>query len=179
MIHQGPTHIGIDTIYRSRKKLPLTFLRGCGVLDEEIKYFRERLATSIKYFSCFISYSFKDQEFAERLYSDLQESGVRCWFAPEDLKIGDKLRPRIDESIRIHDKLLLVLSKTSVISQWVEQEVETALAKEREQRRTLLFPIRLDDTVMEINGGWPTLIKNTRYIGDFKGWRDHELYRRS
>ena len=42
------------------------------------------------------------------------------------MKIGDRIRPRIDETIRLYDKLLLVLSKTSVASQWVEQEVETA-----------------------------------------------------
>jgi hypothetical protein len=45
----------------------------------------------------------KDKDFAERLYADLQAKGVRCWFAPEDLEIGDKFRMRIDESIRIHD----------------------------------------------------------------------------
>lgn len=66
---------------------------------------------------------------------------MRCWFAPEDLKIGAEIRTGIDESILVHDKLLLVLSETSVKSQWVQQEVETALAKEREQGRTVLFPI--------------------------------------
>ena len=39
------------------------------------------------------------------------------------MKIGDKIRLRIDESIRIHDELLLVLSENSVASQWVEHEV--------------------------------------------------------
>ena len=48
------------------------------------------------------------------------------------MKIGDRLRPRIDETIRVYDKLLLVLSKTSVASQWVEQEMETALAREHQ-----------------------------------------------
>ena len=38
------------------------------------------------------------------------------------MKIGDRIRPRIDETIRVYDKLLLVLSKASVESQWVEQE---------------------------------------------------------
>lgn len=95
------------------------------------------------------------------------------------MKIGDKLRPRIDETIRIHDKLLLVLSADSVASQWVEQEVETALEKEREQGRTVLFPIRLDDTVMQIRTGWPALIRNTRQIGDFSQWKDHDLYRKA
>src|SRR5438045_1468739 len=93
----------------------------------------------IEFYSCFISYSSLDENFAERLYSDLQDSGIRCWYAPEDLKIGEEIRVGIDQSIRLHDKLLLVLSETSVKSQWVQQEVETALAKERELGRTVLF----------------------------------------
>jgi hypothetical protein len=41
---------------------------------------------AFQHYSCFISYSAKDQEFAERLHADLQNKGVRCWFAPHDLK---------------------------------------------------------------------------------------------
>lgn len=104
---------------------------------------------------------------------------MRCWFAPEDLKIGAEIRVGIDESIRLHDKLLLVLSETSVKSQWVQQEVETALAKEREQGRTVLFPIRLDDAAMQINTGWPAYLKNTRNIGDFTHWKDHDSYQKA
>src|SRR5437773_9205820 len=111
----------------------------------------------IDFYSCFISYSSKDHAFAKRLYADLQSSGVRCWFAPEDLKVGDKIRPRIDESIRLHDKLMLVLSQHSITSQWVEQEVEAALSRESKENRTVLFPIRLDKAVMEIEGGWSAL----------------------
>ena len=90
--------------------------------------------------------------------ADLQSKGVRCWFASEDMKIGDRLRPRIDETIRLYDKLLLVLSKTTVASQWVEPEIETALARERQQGTTVLFPVRIDDTVMTLETGWPALI---------------------
>lgn len=90
----------------------------------------------------FISYSSKDQKFANRLYTDLQSKGVRCWLASEDLKIGDKIRVGMDEAIRRHDKLLLVLSMYSVANDWVEQEVETALERERKEKRTVLFPIR-------------------------------------
>ena len=45
------------------------------------------------------------------------------------MKIGDEIRPRIDESIRVHDKLLLVLSESSLASTWVKKEVETAFEK--------------------------------------------------
>jgi hypothetical protein len=131
------------------------------------------------YYSCFISYSSKDQDFAEQLYADLRSHNVRCWFAPEDIKIGDRIRDRIDQSIREHDKLLLVLSQHSVASQWVEQEVETALEKERKENRTVLFPVRLDKAVMDIEGGWSALIRNTRNIGDFTHWKLHDTYQKA
>jgi hypothetical protein len=56
------------------------------------------IGKAFEFYSCFISYSTKDHDFAERIYADLQSKGVRCWFAPEDLKIGDRFRQRIDES---------------------------------------------------------------------------------
>ena len=113
------------------------------------------------------------------MHADLQNKGVRCWFAPEDLKIGDRLRPRIDETIRLYNKLLLVLSKTSVASQWVEQEVETALAREHQQKTTILFPVKIDNTVMTQETGWPALIRNTRNIGDFRRWKTHGVYQQA
>jgi hypothetical protein len=74
----------------------------------------------------------------------------------------------------------LVLSEHSVNSQWVEQEVETALGREREQPdSTVLFPVRLDDAVFGVKKGWPSLVSNTRNIGDFRGWKDHDNYQKS
>jgi hypothetical protein len=95
------------------------------------------------------------------------------------MKIGDKIRLRIDESIRIHDKLLLVLSENSVASQWVEHEVEHALDLEKERGEPVLFPVRLDDAVMESKVGWAASIRRTRHIGDFRDWKDHDSYQQA
>ena len=153
-------------------------MRGCGVPDAMIAYIGSLVGKAIEYYSCFISYSSKDQECAERLHADLQAKGVRCWFAPEDLKIGDKFRTRIDEAIRYYDKLLLVLSEHSVNSKWVEKEVETAFDKETPDH-TVLFPIRLDDAVMKTDRAWAADIRRTRHIGDFCCWKDHDAYQKA
>jgi len=175
--HIGPSEISISTVYRSRGKIPEAFLRGCGVPEDFVTHARSLDAQAVLFYSCFISYGSGDREFSERLHADLQAKGVRVWFAPHDLPIGARIRPAIDESIRQHDKLLLVLSETSVSSQWVEQEVETALAREREPGgKVVLFPIRIDGAVMESKAGWPALLKNTRNIGDFTRWREHDAY---
>lgn len=177
--HRGPSTIDHRTLAKSGP-LPLPFLRGVGLPDTYIDYIPSLLNQPLQFYSCFISYSSKDQEFAERLYADLQNKGVRCWYAPEDLPIGAKIRVGIDEAIRRYDKLLLILSESSVNSQWVEQEVETALEKEREQgNQVVLFPVRLDNAVMDSGDGWTRLIKNTRNIGDFCQWKDHDKYQKT
>jgi uncharacterized protein YjbI with pentapeptide repeats len=177
--HESPSTIGIDTIYRSGGNIPEVFLRGCGVPEDFITFMKSLVGKPFEFYSCFISYSNKDQEFAERLHADLRSKNVRCWFAPEDLKIGDRLRPSFDEAIRVHDKLMVLLSKNSVSSPWVEKEVETAFEKERREKRTVLFPIRLDDTVMETDQAWATDIRRTRHIGDFRDWKNHDSYKKA
>jgi hypothetical protein len=104
--HTGSSALDHRTLQRSGR-LPLTFLRGCGLPDRLIAYLPSLLEEAIQYYSCFISYSSKDEAFAKRLHADLQNNGVRCWFAPKDMKIGDKFRQRIDEAIHVHERLLL------------------------------------------------------------------------
>jgi uncharacterized protein YjbI with pentapeptide repeats len=176
--HRGPSTLGIDTILRSNGRIPESFLRGCGVPEVLIEYLPSLINSmeGIQFHSVFISYSHKDEDFAKRLHSGLQGKGVRCWYAPHDLPIGAKIRPAIDSSIQVYDKLLLVLSEHSVNSQWVEQEVETALRREREENATVLFPVRLDDAAFSVKAGWPALITNTRNIGDFRKWKEHDMF---
>ncbi len=174
--HFGPSTIGIDTIYNSKGKIPEVFLRGAGVPDVLIEYIPSLVGQALQFYSCFISYSSKNEAFVRRLYADLQDKGVRTWFAPEDLKIGDKFPQRIDEAIRIHDKLLIVLTKQSISSSWVEWEVNAALKREAREKRTVLFPIRLDNAVMSSPMTWAAIIRNSRHIGDFRGWKEHDKY---
>jgi hypothetical protein len=85
--HEWPSTIGVDTIYRSQGKIPEVFLRGAGLPDDVHRLHRSIVyRRPIEFYSCFISYSGKDQEFADRLYADLQNKGVRCWFAPHDIR---------------------------------------------------------------------------------------------
>ena len=98
------------------------------------------------------------------------------------MRIGDKLRPTIDHSIRVHDKLLLILSENSIHSNWVGSEVETALEEEKMRESSqpaVLFPIRLDDTVMETDQAWAATIRRQRHIGDFRHWKEHDSYKKA
>src|SRR5271157_908436 len=100
-------------------------------------------------------------------------------FAPEDLKTGDRFQERIEESIRVHDKLLLVLSEDSVVFPWVEREVQAAFEREDRSKKPVLFPIRVDEAVMEATQAWAADIRRTRHIGEFGDWRNHESYKKA
>ena len=198
-IHYSPSVLDVNTIQNSHGNIPKLFLRGCGLSDIQIemtkladpgldpeqvtdityKIHQMYLGGGIQYYLCFISYNSNDGDFARKLHDDLQENGVRCWFAPEDMKIGDQIRTRIDQEIRLRDKLLVILSENSVKSEWVSDEVEGAIEEESKSNRLVLFPIRLDDTVMNTRADWAAKIKRRRHISDFSNWKDKVSYQKA
>lgn len=176
--HKGPSILDHRTLQRSGH-LPLAFLRGCGLPDRLIDYLPSLLEEAIQYYSCFISYSSKDDAFAKRLHADLQNTGVRCWFAPHDLPIGARTWDTIDAAIRVRDKLLLILSRSAIASDWVEDEVGKAFAEERRRCQTVLFPVRIDEAVMKTSEPWAVKLRDQRNIGDFRRWKDHDAYQQA
>lgn len=176
--HVAPSTIGVNDILLSGG-IPEAFLVGTGISKEAARYIKALVVPSTDFHSCFISYSSKDDAFATELHNRLQGRNIRCWFAPEDLKIGDRFQERIEQSILAHDKLLVVLSENSINSSWVEREVQAALEKERRQQSNVLFPVRLDDAVMDSSRAWAAEIRRTRHIGDFRRWKDFTSFQSS
>jgi uncharacterized protein YjbI with pentapeptide repeats len=182
--HEGPSSIDIDTLYRSQGNIPEVFLRGAGVPEDFITYIKSLVGHPFEFYSCFISYSSKDQEFAERLHADLQNKGVRCWFAPEDIQGGRKLHEQIDQAIRLHERLLLILSTDSMQSEWVKTEIAKARQREVREKRQVLFPMRL--VSFEALRDWECFDADTGkdsareireyFIPDFSNWKNHDAY---
>lgn len=197
--HKGPTDIDHRTL-ANNPHLPLAFLQGCGLSDWEIesvrlynpdltpseiadiqdRIFQLRAGKSLQLYSCFISYASVDEPFARRLHDDLQDAGVRCWFAPEKMKGGQKIHDQITEAIRLHDKLLLILSEHSMKSPWVAEEIKRARRREAREGRQMLFPLGLVD--YDWLKAWELFDADTvtdlaaevraYYIPDFSHWRD-------
>lgn len=181
--HSGPSGLDFLTLKKSGF-LPIAFLRGCGLSDTLIDYFPSLLNQPIQFYSCFISYSSKDEDFAKRLHADLQNNGVRCWFAPEDMKAGRKLHEQIVDAILLHEKLLLILSEHSMNSEWVKTEIAKARQREVKDKRQVLFPVGL--APFEKIKEWECHDSDTGkdsakeireyYIPDFSNWRNHDAY---
>ena len=173
----GSSVINLHTVQLPQDGSALHFLRGCGIPDEWIDFYRATMQQAIQYHSCFISYSTDDYEIAKRLHADLQNEGVRCWFAPHDLVPGDHFREKIDQAIHMQDKLLLILSTHSMKSNWVQHEVRKALNREINQNRTILFPISLDGSVFISPSAWVQELREERHIGDFTQWETYGVYK--
>lgn len=182
--HQASSILDMSSIVQS-SQLPLAFLRGCGLPDILIEYLPSLLNQPIQFYSCFISYSTHDQEFADRLYADLQDRGVRCWFAPHHIQSGKKLLEQIDDAIRVYDRLLLILSASSMTSEWVKTEIARARKREMQEKRRILFPVRL--VPFETLRDWECFdadigkdsAREIReyYVPDFSNWKNHDSYR--
>ena len=70
----------------------------------------------------------------------------------------------------------MILSKNSLNSDWIEHEVTKALQKEKETKEVVLFPVRLDDAIMEADFGWVAALRRTRHIANFHHWKNHDAY---
>ncbi len=182
--HYGPSTIGIDTLYRSQANIPEAFLRGAGVPDEMITYTKSLVGRPFEYYSCFISYSSKDQEFAERLHADVLSKGVRCWFAPHDVQGGRKLHEQINQAISVHERLLLILSSHSMNSEWVKTEIARARQCEMQEHRQVLFPVRVVSfeairtlECFDADTGKDSAREIREYfIPDFSNWKNYNAY---
>lgn len=185
VVHQGPSTIGIDTLYASQGHIPAVFLRGAGVPDKFISAIPALVGQAAEFYSCFISYSTRDQGFAERLHADLLTRGVACWFAPEDVQSGRKLHDQIEQAIQRYDRLLIVLSEHSMSSEWVKTEIYYARQEEVRTQRRKLFPISLVDfqtlrtwTAFDADTG-KDMGREVReyFVPDFSNWKDHATYK--
>jgi hypothetical protein len=95
---------------------------------------------------------------------------VRSWYFPEDAKWGEPIWGEIDSSIKVYDKLIVVCSEHSLQSVPVQREIERALNREDQEKKNILFPIRIDNYLFE---QWEHPRKAdvlSKVVGDFRGW---------
>jgi hypothetical protein len=137
--------------------------------------------------SVFISYSHQDEAFAEKLYSRLKANGFDVWYAPANVRGGQKLHEQIGKAIQEQDRLLLVLSGHSMASEWVATEIRRARKAEVKEGKQKLFPIRL--VAFDVIREWECFDADTGkdlgveireyFIPDFTKWTDDAKFEKA
>jgi len=197
--HMGPSTIGIDTLFLSEGKIPEVFLRQCGLTPWEVLavklYTPELTPAGLKNLQdqifdawtkgrsmingCFISYSWKDSNFVDKLHDRLEREGINVWLDRHEMVAGT-IQDQIWRAIQVHHVVIIVLSKDSVESDWVENELDMARQKEKAEKRAVLCPIALDDTWKSKTAAkdtpgdpsrplWRPL--QQKLVVDFHGWK--------
>lgn len=186
IIHWGPSEVSISTLFKSKGKIPEEFLRGVGIPDQLITFLPSlfRIDEAIQFYSCFISYSHKDENFVRYLYSRMRDEHLRVWYAPEDMRGGKKVHEQLFNAIKTHDKLLFVLSEHSINSEWVVTEIRRARNRGIEEKRQVLFPIRVVDMdrirsweCFDADSGKDLAVAIREYhIPDFSKWQNQDAF---
>lgn len=189
--HEFPSNVDIATLQKTARGLGgnpekaaqlAVFFRDCGLPQEIVSVFDQWAtkkppgdsppARERDYFSCFISYSHADKAFVKQLHDYLVLRGVQCWLDDHEIVPGADLFDEIDRGVRNWDKVIIVCSKSSLKSPWVDRELEKALLKEEElwrlrgHRVPVVIPLDLDGYVWQWAGGKASVIRS-RHIADF------------
>lgn len=116
----------------------------------------------------FISHSTQDKPFVRRLVEDLKRFDLKIWFDERELAIGDSIVSGISNGLKDTDYLVVVLSKSSVRSKWVQAELNAALINELSDKGTFILPALIEDCVL------PSLLRDRKYA-DFRSDYDRGL----
>ena len=116
----------------------------------------------------FISYNHSDKDFAETLAANLVQAKQNVWIDKWELNAGDSLIERIENALGDADAILVLLSKSSVQSEWCKKELRSGLVRELEEKSVLVIPIVLDDCKI------PLFLREKLWV-DFRKNKDEQL----
>lgn len=106
----------------------------------------------------FISYAHADSAFVDQLANRLKACGIDVWIDKWKIKVGDSITHKINEGIGSSDFLVIVLSRASVDSKWVQEELNAAMIRNIVQERgAFILPILLEDCAL------PSLLRHRKY----------------
>ncbi len=124
----------------------------------------------------FISYSHKDTWFADKLEKTLTQRGFGVWIDKKEILAGDSLLNKIKEGIDTSKFLCAVISKNSINSNWVQEELERAMNQQIKSGKVKVLPLLLE-RALEL----PLFLEGKKYINFSKEAFDsgvEELMRR-
>jgi hypothetical protein len=123
-------------------------------------------------YDLFLSYSSQDHDFVAGLVKDLQNQGFTIWWDEPGVGAGDSIGASVEEGLRKSRRFAVVLSPSSVSSDWVLDEVGAAraLASNRRKQGVTSYLIPILYQKCEV----PELLMGKRYA-DFTRSRQQGL----
>jgi len=108
----------------------------------------------------FVAHSSKDSGVSKRITESLKQRGLEVWYDEWEIKVGDSITQKISDGLEQGDFLVVVLSRNSVVSRWVQKELSAAL-----QMGMFVLPVRINGCKI------PVFLRDIRYADFRKGFR--------
>jgi len=93
----------------------------------------------------FISYSHSDKGFVDNFAAQLVLHKVNVWLDRWELSIGDSIIDKVQDAIEGSSALIVILSNSSVNSDWCKKELSGGLLRELEEQKVVVLPILIDE----------------------------------
>lgn len=90
----------------------------------------------------FISHSSTDKRFVRTLKDDLNENNIETWFDEDELDIGDSLADKLEIALDQSSHFLIILSPTSINSEWVNFEIQKAIKNKTNKSIQKILPVK-------------------------------------
>jgi hypothetical protein len=107
---------------------------------------------------CFLSYNKANKDVARSIGAHMVLSGLDVWFDEWTIQAGDSIPGKLNEGLAGFDAFVLLWSADSNRSNWVRQELNSALMRAMEDVSVKIIPCLLDSTPV------PALISDRRRI---------------
>ena len=98
----------------------------------------------------FISYSHENKDFVDLLAAHLVKNKAHVWVDTWELKVGDSLIQKVQEALTDSSALLVILSKSSVESEWCKKELSAGLIRELEEKKGYIKVVLYKVTKVQI-----------------------------
>ncbi|PZR29150.1 MAG: hypothetical protein DI535_03810 [Citrobacter freundii] len=116
----------------------------------------------------FVSYSYQDLGFISWLKTNLKDLDIEFWNDTNEVFKEENIKEKINQGIRLSDAIILVLSATSLNSNWVKYEMSSALLLNAVKMGIKIIPITIDNSTI------PADLAGYQYI-DFSSQKEKAL----
>ena len=80
-----------------------------------------------------------------KLAAHLVKHNANVWVDTWELNVGDSILNRVQDAIEESSALLVILSKSSVESEWCKKELSAGLMRELDEKRVVVLPVLVED----------------------------------
>ena len=117
----------------------------------------------------FLSYSTVDKPFVNWLVGKLIKEDIDIWYDDLEINAGDSIKEKISKGIEASSVFLIILSKSSVKSRWVNYELNDALIYRAQKKGIKIVPLLMDNETII-----PYSLSMVQYV-DFRNNKESSL----